>query len=721
MKERLRQLWQNARGPWRKRILRGLVVFLTAIFIGSVGAWLIESSRWLGVRDEDRPNYPYPNYPQDSRWFTWLVRLPSNTFAEALARMSYDLPQMIRGARPPKDACILYIDDDSARELKQQQGQVFDRKIHAELLRKLKAAGVRAVFFDLVFSGERDEPDSQSDLELRDALKEFGDAFIGGSIDMSLRDRSNNTKLTPPKLLFRKAGVPWGLLVFRPIDSDYGIRAIYTGTDQIPALSWRMAEKLGADLPKDSAGRLKLRWLNYYGKTGTFESYSYFEVFSEKGVKGGSLEDLKGKIVFVGGRESLATLTSSKDTFRIPYTSLPGGMFSPGVDIHATATLNLLRGEWLTRLSNDAERRIVFWLGFFLTIFLMPRRPWITLLSCFLVSVFTASLAVKAVWHWHVWGNWLVAALVIPILVALANYIFEGRRRNAIVKALTLYISPEMAKQASNMDISLKPGGKVVETTIMFTDLEGFTSLSEELDDPEKLSNILTQYFTQCTGHVLELKGAIAKFIGDAVLAAWGAMLPDKDHVRMAVLSAWRLHKDSEIKIDGEPLVVRGKKVRTRVGVHTGLVLAGNLGSTKRFDWTVIGDPVNLAARLESLNKHLGTSVLISDDAFQKMGPGFITRRLGAFIMKGKAAALVIHEMLGEEGIDPVPEWLPEFHAGVAAFERGDVQAAVDSFTKVVAARGGSDGPSEFMLAEIQRRAADAPDKWNPQVELHEK
>ena len=603
-----------------------------------------------------------------------------------------------------------------------QQGQVFDRKIHAQLLRKLKAAGVRAVFFDLVFKGERDdEPDSPSDLELRDALKEFGDAFIGGSIDQLQRDRSNNTKITPPKPVFRNARVPWGLLAFQPIDLDYGIRTIFTGREQVPSLSWRMADKLGANLPKEPAERLKLRWLNYYGKAGTIESYSYFEAFNEKGVKGGSLEALKGKLVFVGGRESLATLASSKDTFRTPYTSLPGGKFSPGVDIHATATLNLLRGEWLTRLSNDAERRIVFWLGFLLTVLLMPRAPWLVLMSCFLVSVATAVLAVAGVWKWHVWGNWLVPAIVIPALVSLVNYLFEGRRRRAISKAFGLYLSPEMAKQIGAQDVDLKPGGKVVSGTIMFTDLEGFTSLSEELDDPERLARILSQYFTQCTGHVLQLKGTIAKFIGDAVLAVWGAPIRDKAHVRNAVLSAWRLHKDSEIVIDGKPLVVRGKKVRTRVGVHTGRFLAGNLGSTERFDWTVVGDPVNLAARLESLNKHLGTSVLVSDAAFLGMGPGFTTRRLGAFIMKGKSASLVIHELLGEKGVDPVPAWLPEFNAGVAAFEQGDPVKAADLFQKVTAACGGSDGPSAFYLAEIERRAAAPAAAWEPEIELREK
>jgi adenylate cyclase len=718
LKERLLQLWENVRGPWKKRLIRSLIVVTTAFCIGQFGSWLIESSRWLGVLDENRPNYPMPNFPQDSAAFSSIVRIPSIISSEALARWSFDIPQMLRGPRPPEDVCIVYINDASARQL--GQSGTFDRRLHAELLRKLQSAGARAVFFDLDFSGK--EADSPSDLEFRDAMVKFGDVFLGATIEEQGDRRANSKSFNIPKRVFRDAKIPWGLLVFRPIDSDFGIRANYAGDDRFPTLSWRMAEKLGAPLPKESSERMKLRWLNYYGKTGTFESYSYADVLSEKSVSGGSLDSLKGKLIFVGGASSVAMSADDKrDSFRIPYTGLPGGQFAPGVDIHATATLNLLRGDWITRLPNTVEKTSVFLLGFFLTLLLMPRAPWLVLLSCILIAISIFVLAAVGVWHWRIWGNWLVPALITTSLVALANYLFEGRRRSAIIGAFGKYLSPEMAKQISTQDVDLKPGGKVVEGTIMFTDLEGFTSLSEELDDPARLSHILATYFTQCTGHVLELKGTIAKFIGDAVLAVWGAPLPDKEHVRNAVMSAWRLHKDSDIKIDGQPLLVRGKKVRTRIGIHTGQVLAGNLGSEQRFDWTVIGDPVNLAARLESLNKHLGTSVLISDAAFQKMGPGFTTRRLGAFIMKGKAAALVIHEMLGEEGVDPVPVWLPDFNAGVAAFERGDTAKARETFAKVIEMRGGADGPSRFYLDELDRRVVEANAVWDPEVELHEK
>ena len=728
MKTKLRKLWANVRGPWKKRLIRGVIITITATVIGEFGSWLIESSRWLGVRDEERPNYPLPNYPNDSPLYTKFVRLPSTTFAELLARLSFDFPQMSRKSEAPPEACILYMDEDSTRELK--NGGAYDRKIHAELVRKLKDAGAKAVFFDIIFGGERGEADTPSDIALAQALKEIGNGFIGGGIEQSLReDRSNNVKVMPPKPIFRKEGIPWGLLVFQPVDSDYGIRAMYAGTEQVPALTWRMAERLGADLPKTAAERMKLRWLRYYGRTGTIPNYSYYEALDlharvdENGVKQGGLREgtFKDKIVFVGQGTALGGLQVTKDEFRTPYTSLPGGKFAPGVEIHATTALNLLRGEWLTRLPIETERRVTFWFGFLLTILLMPRAPWMVISSCIVAALVVTRVGTVSIDEWHVWGNWLVPALVLPLLVALANYLFEGRRRNAIIGAFGKYLSPEMAKQISTQDVDLKPGGKIITGTIMFTDLEGFTSLSEELDDPARLSHILATYFTQCTGHVLELKGTIAKFIGDAVLAVWGAPLADEDHVRNAVLSAWRLHKDSDILIDGKPLLVRGKKVRTRIGVHTGQVLAGNLGSEQRFDWTVIGDPVNLAARLESLNKHLGTSVLISDDAFQKMGPGFTTRRLGAFIMKGKASALVIHELLGEEGVDAVPDWLPVFLAAVAAFEKGDTALAGETFKKVKEMRGGTDGPSNFYLEELERRVKEAAPVWDPEVELHEK
>ena len=150
----------------------------------------------------------------------------------------------------------------------------------------------------------------------------------------------------------------------------------------------------------------------------------------------------------------------------------------------------------------------------------------------------------------------------------------------------------------------------MVDATIIFTDLENFTTISENLD-PAEVSEILTSYFGQTTKCILENKGTIIKYIGDAVFAAWGAPIDDPHHAIRAAETACDLRCLSE-------LVVRGKTLRTRVGIHSGKVLAGNLGSTYRFDYTMIGDAVNFASRLESLNKYLRTQVLISDAVRQQ-------------------------------------------------------------------------------------------------------
>jgi adenylate cyclase len=271
-----------------------------------------------------------------------------------------------------------------------------------------------------------------------------------------------------------------------------------------------------------------------------------------------------------------------------------------------------------------------------------------------------------------------------------------------------------MADRIANSEFDLKPGGKLVEATVMFTDLEGFTTLSEKLNDPEKLSEILTRYFTQTTGHVLENDGTIIKYIGDAVLAVWGAPEPDAQHARTAALAAWRLHESSQTEFDGRPL-------RTRVGLHSGSMLAGNLGSAQRFDYTVIGDAVNFASRLEGLNKHLGTNVLISDATLQQIGPGFVSRKLGEFRVAGKSEPVVIHELLGAPPETPHLPWLETFGGALRTFAAGDLKLAQQLFSRTQEERGGSDGPSEFYLHLLATMEQPLPPDWSGRVELASK
>jgi adenylate cyclase len=274
-----------------------------------------------------------------------------------------------------------------------------------------------------------------------------------------------------------------------------------------------------------------------------------------------------------------------------------------------------------------------------------------------------------------------------------------------------------MADRIANSDFDLKPGGKLVEATIVFTDCKGFTAMSEELNDPQKISETLIAYFTETSRCVLENDGTIIKYIGDAVMAAWGAPIEEKDHPYKAALAAWQMKEASKI-------VVLGRSLTTRVGVCTGSVLAGNLGSPYRFDYTLIGDTTNFASRLEGLNKFVNTSILISDSTQKRLGDRFVTRMVGYFALAGKSHGVPIHELVCPAS-DPSAgqqQWIGIFGEAIEAIKTGAFEQAKALFRKTVWERGGEDGPSEFYLKKIaQLEKENALQEWTGVVKLLEK
>jgi adenylate cyclase len=347
-------------------------------------------------------------------------------------------------------------------------------------------------------------------------------------------------------------------------------------------------------------------------------------------------------------------------------------------------------------------------------------RPFLAAVTAVIVSFAITALASWCVWHQHVWFDWMVpAAVQMPLgLVGSigSRYLLESRRRKELRRAFGFYLSPQMADRIADSDFDLKPGGKLVDATVIFTDLESFTSISENMD-PAEVAEVLTSYFGQTTKCILENKGTIIKYIGDAVFAAWGAPIDDPEHAVRAVETACNLRCLSE-------LVVRGKTLRTRVGIHSGKVLAGNLGSSYRFDYTMIGDPVNFASRLESLNKYLSTQVLISDAVRKQLNPDrFIIRPLGEFRVAGKTQSVVIHELLCRCDAESGEKlWIEVFEEGLGKFRAGEFDAAKISLNRTREMRGGADGPSEFYLRKITGLEANGHrEDWMGVVELSEK
>lgn len=637
------------------------------------------------------------------------------TFGKALDRISYDLPFVLRGDLATPEVCLVVIDEKSSRALSQSTNSLWNRHLHTQLVNTMAKEGARAVLFDIVF--EASSPDPKIDEEFAKALAANGKVYLGASTRSVPGRLADEEQLIAPVPILRKASAGWGTLLLRPIDPDLGVREIYPGTEDVQSSTWKLARALGAKLPETPEPDL-VRWINYYAPPGGMPSVGYNEALDPKTLEPGFFKD---KIVIVGARQSVGNFDQQKDQYFTPYTRW-GKPFSAGMEIHATILLNLLHHQWLERLDPAKEGWIVVIYGVLigaLLAFVCSYCPFRATGTAVVMMLLVVGVACWMVWNYHVWFNWLVPA-VIQTPAALfwgvgTNYLLETRRRAAIKRAFSLYYSPHMANEIAEARFDLKPGGKLVEATVMFTDLKGFTSLSEAINDPIQLSEVMISYFNNTTKHVLENRGMIVKYMGDAVYALWGSPLTDKDHALHAVEAAWGMHQASQLNVHGHRLI-------TRIGVNTGMVVAGNLGSDFRFDFTAIGDPVNLASRLEGLNKYLGTDVLLTETTFGRLNGKFVGRPLGRFILMGKTEPVELRELLGPAVTNIINNRMELFAEALALFQSGDLTKAKLAFEKTQAKSNGEDGPSEFYLKRITAlEAKGMPKEWTGAVVLDSK
>jgi adenylate cyclase len=191
-------------------------------------------------------------------------------------------------------------------------------------------------------------------------------------------------------------------------------------------------------------------------------------------------------------------------------------------------------------------------------------------------------------------------------------------------------------------------GGESLRVTVLFTDIRSFTSISEKMD-PQHLVGLLNEYFTEMVGIVMDEGGVVDKYIGDAIMAVFGAPVPKPDDAANAVRAAVRMRR--ALATLNQRLVARGAPpLRTGIGIHTGEVVAGNIGSERRMEYTVIGDAVNLASRLESSTKELGVNVLVSEDTYALAKDAVVVRPVREITVKGRHQPVMTYEVLGLAG-----------------------------------------------------------------------
>lgn len=315
-------------------------------------------------------------------------------------------------------------------------------------------------------------------------------------------------------------------------------------------------------------------------------------------------------------------------------------------------------------------------------------------------------------WWWPVAAQAGASGLAMVGALA-ANYWTEGRQKAFIKQAFRHYLSGDVIEKIIRDPKHLQLGGEKRELTIMFTDLAGFSTFSEKLG-PVELTTLLNEYLTEMTDIIMEEGGTLDKYEGDAIIAFWNAPLAQSDHAVRACRAALRCQRRlAELRDSFQQRT--GAVLRMRVGLNTGDVVVGNMGSRKRFNYTILGDAANLAARLEGANKAFGTETMVSASTWRQAGSEFRGRKLADLRVVGRKTAVEVFELTGFAA-DPAPADWETFAAGLALFRRGDFAQAKAVFDQL------PDDPAGRSYAQrCTHLAAHPPESWDGVWGLTEK
>ena len=434
-----------------------------------------------------------------------------------------------------------------------------------------------------------------------------------------------------------------------------------------PAAPWRLAggelTAAGVDVPLDADGRALLR----FSPAGAIPAYSAAAVIqSELRLREGGepvLDPgvLAGRYVLFGF--SAPGLLDQRPT--------PVEHVSPGVLLHATAVENLLARDFMRPAPRLLAAFAVVLLGALGGLTMAgSRRAWHSLTVTAVLLALPAALGVLAYhagWWWPLVPGELTAAggLVAGLAV---NYSTEGRQRRFLKQAFRHYLSPEVVEKLVEDPGRLRLGGERRELSILFSDLAGFTGIGERLD-PERLTSLLNEYLTAMTDIILAAGGTLDKYEGDAIIAFWNAPLDVADHAAQACRAAVLCQRELARR---RPEWERrfGCTLRMRVGLHTGPVVVGNLGSEQRFNYTILGDAANLASRLEGANKVFGSETMISAATRTRAGRAVQVRELGAVVVVGRQEPVTVFELGGLAG-DPQPQAWATYRQALALAREG--------------------------------------------------
>ncbi len=598
-------------------------------------------------------------------------------FWQFLEKKTQDTLFHLRGEKTiSEEIVIVAIDDETFTCL---DIWPFPRSLYARLIKNLQKAEARQIVFDIQFT-ER-SPDEDEDLALASAAANFGNVIFAGELQKGIQDRYTQARLISPISFLRQKTLNWGIVNISP-DHDgyirrYTLFEIFAENEPyfsigIVALAnlkqfdteWNWQDKIrlhrkylqviGKEIPIIDRNRTII---NFYGEPGTFPRYSFFDViddetFSELGIGNpifqvNAFESLleaevfKDKIVLIG-----ATAPVLQDLHHTPLTETD---LMPGVEIHANFMEMVLQEDYLTIFSPLLYLLLLFLVSFIVYYIYMHLKPlWSLLLMTFLIGIY-----VYVVYYLFTERNLLVSAIQIPaslIIIYIVGLIHQywkaSKEKRQIKHAFMHYMAPDLVTELLKNPHKLKYGGSLQEITVLFSDIRSFTSYSEK-HSPGETVTILHEYLTEMVDIIVANKGILDKFVGDEVMALYGTPIK----LENAALSACKTAIEMRIKLKElqKKWKQEGKDIfEIGIGINTGQAVVGNLGSQQIFDYTAIGDTINLGARLEAINKEYATQnkIIISEYTLEKVTDLVDVKYLDEVKVVGKENPVKIYELI---------------------------------------------------------------------------
>ncbi|ATX82131.1 adenylate cyclase [Mariprofundus ferrinatatus] len=656
---------------------------------------------------------------------------------------------------PPDEKPVVYllITDASLIEADEVDGisWPWPRSAYAEAVRFLNNAGAKEIIFDMIFS-ERSVHGYEDDVGFASAVEEAGVILANLSSShrsaMSEQRALENLRITDrfalpvegtdatmfkdypyirapvAELTERVKAV--GDVKFVQDRDGIGRRIpmlIRSGNRYHPSLSlsasasalgitaYRIEENelvltgpgIERSIPLDAEGMARS---HYYGDSGIYDKYLLLRVIkSQISIDEGSPPYydpalFKDKIVIIG-----ADATELKDFRPNPFNKSN----DPGAHYHGTAIHNILAGDFLqSRYEAIYVLPVLFLTSLLLALVTARFRATTGFAFTFLLLALNAVTAIYMFKHHGLLIDVTATSINLIgcfILATGFNYVTEARQRHFVTSAFGQYLSPDVVKALVDDPNRLLLGGDVRTMTAFFSDIAGFSTISERLS-PQALVALLNEYLSEMCDIIGKYHGTVDKFEGDAIMAFWGAPIYRHDHARLALLAA--LEMQERLRVLRTKWAAEGRdQLFVRMGINSGPMLVGNMGSRTRMNYTVMGDAVNLASRLEAANKFYGTNLMISKKTRALAGDGFVTRELDAIQVVGKKKPVFVYELLGKEGEvgKSLQHGAQLFEQALICYRKGELFAAKEQFAQVY-----DHIPEDPATAEFLRRI-EAADK----------